>query len=201
MNHPQLTIHPMRRRHIPGILAIENQSFSQPWTEAMFLQELEDVAFSKSFVALQGRELAGYIISWFLRFEVHVLNIAVAPGARHRGVGRALMEFVVDRARSGSKELVTLEVRPSNSVAKQLYESMGFVGCAVRHGYYTETGEDALVMVLVLNRSAVQGERVLHETRRQDRRTHEIPLAKRSEATDVRMKSTPGRLADEDDDA
>ncbi len=146
-----VTIRRMMMRDLDAIMAIETASFAHAWTRPMFVQELEDRSMCKPSVAIDGARVVGYIVSWFLHDEVHVLNVAVDPSERRRGIGRALMEWVVKQARETSRELITLEVRPTNRAARRLYESIGFVAVALRRGYYVETGEDALVMVLRLD--------------------------------------------------
>lgn len=90
--------------------------------------------------------LVGFIVFWLIAGELHVLNVAVAPLAQRRGVGRALMDEAFRRARDANVTEATLEVRRSNLAAIRLYESFGFATTAIRRGYYEENGEDALVM-------------------------------------------------------
>jgi ribosomal-protein-alanine N-acetyltransferase len=79
--------------------------------------------------------------------ELHIGNIAVAPAVRRRGIGRRILEHCLDDARARGIEIATLEVRVSNDPAIALYEKLGFRPVAMRRGYYSDTGEDALVMM------------------------------------------------------
>ncbi len=142
-----LRIEPMRECHLDAVLAIERRSFGAPWTRGMFEQEVAEHAFARPFVALDGGCVVGFAVSWFLADEAHLLNVAVDPGVRRRGIGRALVDHVLARARAEGRRLVTLEVRPGNAPARALYEALGFRAVARRRGYYTDTGEDAIVMV------------------------------------------------------
>jgi ribosomal-protein-alanine N-acetyltransferase len=85
---------------------------------------------------------------------MHITNIAVHPASRRRGIGRGLLGSVLEDARRRATRLVVLEVRPSNIEARALYESFGFQVVGRRRGYYYDTGEDALVMEVVLTKDA-----------------------------------------------
>jgi ribosomal-protein-alanine N-acetyltransferase len=145
-----LILEPMRVEHVPEVVAIERSVFDSPWTEGMFRQEVNDHYLSRSWVATNGARVIGYLVSWFLRDEVHLLNIALHPGHRGRGYGRQLLEHLVDEAVHGGRYVITLEVRESNLPARRLYESFGFVDVGRRRGYYQDNREDAIVMMLDL---------------------------------------------------
>lgn len=133
------------------ILVIERASFPSPWTAALFLQEL-DVAFSRVIVARRddaAAEMLGYLCRWIVADEVQVLNLAVAPAARRRGVAAALMEEVRREATTLGLVALTLEVRRSNAAARGLYAALGFAEAGMRPGYYAR-GEDALILRCVL---------------------------------------------------
>src|SRR5262249_3285614 len=121
---------------LPEVVAIERASFPNPWTGALFLQEL-DVAFSRTIVArdLDG-SVAGYLCRWLVADEVHGLNVAVHPRWRGRGLGAALMHEAVREARSAGVAAVTLEVRRSNIAARRLYEALAFEHVGSRPNYY-----------------------------------------------------------------
>jgi len=141
----------MTGAHLDAVVRIEETLFRDgPWTREMFRQELEDLAMSRPVVATLDGEVVGYMATWFLRHEVHLLNIGVAKGHQRKGYGRRMVDHLIDQARTGARALVTLEVRAGNDAALTLYESLGFVQVAVRKHYYEETGEDAVVMVLDL---------------------------------------------------
>ncbi len=134
---------------LPAVVAIERASFPNPWTGALFLQEL-DVAFSRTIVAHRpDGSVAGYLCRWLVADEVHVLNVAVHPRWRGQGLGAALMDAVVREARASGVAAVTLEVRRSNVAARRLYESLAFEQVGSRRNYYGR-GEDALILRLAL---------------------------------------------------
>jgi len=132
---------------LPRILEIERLSFSQPWSLNSFRRELS-LSFSRTYLAVIDGEIAGYLCRWLVAGEVHILNIAVHPGIRRRGVASALLAETVDEAIRVQAELMILEVRRSNLAAQQLYRRFGFVHRRLRRNYYG-AGEDALVMELV----------------------------------------------------
>lgn len=146
----EITIEPMRHAHIPAIMEIEREAFTTPWTAEMFRQEVEDNRLSRSYVAMAGDRLVGYLVAWFLNNEVHLLNVAVAASDQRRGTGRRMLQFLLDTAASEKKEIITLEVRESNRVAIELYRSFGFSRIGVRSQYYQDDKEDAVLMARYL---------------------------------------------------
>jgi [ribosomal protein S18]-alanine N-acetyltransferase len=143
----EMTIEPLAEAHLRHVLSIERECFPAPWTEGMFRQEVEETWLSRSFVAIHDGEVAGYIIAWFLRGEVHVLNVAVTAKYQRQGIGRKLMSHVIELGEQSEHQLVTLEVRASNDPAKLLYVTMGFAPVGIRRRYYRDNDEDAIVMV------------------------------------------------------
>jgi ribosomal-protein-alanine N-acetyltransferase len=137
----------MRRAHIPAVLRIEREAFKSPWTAEMFLQELEDNGLSRSCVALEGGNVIGYFIAWFLHQEVHLLNIAVAASRQRKGVGRRMLQLLLEMAKRELKVLITLEVRESNAAAIEMYRSFGFTPVGLRRHYYQDDKENALLML------------------------------------------------------
>jgi ribosomal-protein-alanine N-acetyltransferase len=142
----EFAIDPLELAHIPGVLAIERDLFPAPWTEGMFLQEVEEKWLSRSFVGRIDGAIVAYIVAWLLRGEVHILNLAVAPAHQRHGYARRLLVHMLDLAREEQCTLITLEVRVSNTPAKLLYHSMGFAPVGIRRRYYHDNNEDALVM-------------------------------------------------------
>jgi ribosomal-protein-alanine N-acetyltransferase len=140
-------------RDLPSILAIERASFSDPWTEDAF-----ESAFAlqrmRLFVAEESPEearggaavLVGYVVALLLGVEAEIADLAVAPRARRRGIARRLLERTLADLSSRGVEMVFLEVRESNSAARTLYESRGFVSVGRRRGYYRHPAEDALIL-------------------------------------------------------
>ena len=146
----EISIEPMTAVHVPDVVALETELFDHPWTKGMFLQEVDDNHLSRPFVALHSGKVVGYLISWFLRDEVHLLNIGVSPRLQRRGIARRFVDHLIALARLERRKLITLEVRVGNTPARALYESYGFRTVKRQKEYYEDTGEDAIVMVLVL---------------------------------------------------
>jgi ribosomal-protein-alanine N-acetyltransferase len=130
-------------------MAIERTAYAYPWSERFFRQELQ-VECARSFLAESAGRIAGYILFWLLPGEIDIHNIAVHKDFRRRGLGRSLLGKVIVEARKRDSARVTLEVRKSNTAAQKLYESVGFTVSGVRKGYYSDDGEDALLMTLEL---------------------------------------------------
>lgn len=130
-------------------MAIERAAFPFPWSAGFFHQELR-VPCSRSLLAVADGKTVGYVIYWRLPGETDIHNLAVHPDHRRQGVGRALLQAVVEETRREGLRRITLEVRKSNEAAQRLYQSLGFVSQGVRKGYYSDDGEDALIMALEL---------------------------------------------------
>jgi len=130
---------------LDGVMAIEEVSFPTPWSREMFLEDFPR-DFSDTLVAAGAEdEVLGYAVCWTLAGESHLLNIAVHPARRGRGIGRALLSECIRRAAGAGASRVFLEVRARNEAAQRLYRSMGFEFRGIRKGYYTDTGEDAVI--------------------------------------------------------
>lgn len=137
----------MQLRDLNDVLQIERHSFPTPWSRRAFVSELTENSYAFYLVARRGGRVVGYLGSWFVLDEAHITNVAVHPDARGQGVGRLLMEQIIERTESRGCRRITLEVRRSNQIAQNLYSSLGFAFKGVREGYYTDTHEDAFVMV------------------------------------------------------
>jgi ribosomal-protein-alanine N-acetyltransferase len=130
---------------LPAVLAIERRSFQTPWSLAMFVLELSKPAGIS--LAVAGEHgLAGYLVCSRYADVWHLMNIAIAPEHRRRGIATELMEQLFDRAGPGAR--FTLEVRTSNRSAIEMYERFGFRPAGHRRRYYHDNGEDALIMWL-----------------------------------------------------
>jgi ribosomal-protein-alanine N-acetyltransferase len=139
----------MTSADIDEVIAIERSSFQFPWSTRFFLEELQ-VKCARAVLAEIDRRIVGYVLFWLLADEVDIHNIAVHPDFRRRGLGRLLLDQVVAAARAHDAVRVTLDVRCSNTSAQRLYQTFGFVLQGLRKGYYSDNGEDALVMALKL---------------------------------------------------
>jgi [ribosomal protein S18]-alanine N-acetyltransferase len=148
MTTEPFTIRALGYGDLPQVIAIERRAFPTPWSLAMFVLELSKPS-SICLAAVQadgsrtGKLLAYTICSRYADVW-HVMNIAVDPPWRRRGIGTALLTALLERA--GANESYTLEVRPSNPGAISLYERFGFRSAGTRPRYYRDTGEDALIM-------------------------------------------------------
>ncbi|MGC9323712.1 MAG: ribosomal protein S18-alanine N-acetyltransferase [Desulfomonilia bacterium] len=131
---------------LQAILEIEQQSFSSPWDLETFIMSLEDPRSMCSGAKIHGVPI-GYCFALDMKNMLHVLNLAVHPEYRRRGVARRLLSEMIDRARIMDRSYVVLEVRTSNVPARFLYTSMGFSHVSTWREYYTDTHEDAEVMV------------------------------------------------------
>lgn len=145
---PGFRIRNLESGDLDGVMAIEGASFPSPWSRALFEEEIGR-RFSDAIVAVEdpGEETAGYAICWTIGEESHLLNIAVRPDARHRGIGRSLLRECIRRSALAGGRSIVLEVREGNDAAIRLYRRHGFRPAGVRKGYYTDTGEDAIVFL------------------------------------------------------
>jgi len=142
-------LEPMTPAHLEEVLAIEDASFKAPWTRNLFAQELAtSIACSLVIrITIKDRQiLAGYAIFWIVANEVDIQKIAVKPDYRRLGTATCLLKALLQSARDKGCTAATLEVRRSNTAAIRLYEKLGFVVKGIRRCYYSEQGEDALIM-------------------------------------------------------
>jgi ribosomal-protein-alanine N-acetyltransferase len=132
---------------IDAVLAIEQASFTNPWTREMYHAELENRGVSFCFLAKDAEGLiVGFCSVWRVLDELHINNLAVLPEYRRAGVATALLERVLEHGAASGAQRVTLEVRRSNDPARLLYERFGFTVAGIRRAYYTRPVEDALVL-------------------------------------------------------
>ena len=133
---------------LDSVLEIEHLSFPHPWRLSTFIGELDNYPISIPFAIIhrQNDLLMGYIILWFLQEEVQISNFALHPDFRRMGVGEAVLRDVLDKIKKEGAKEIFLEVRPSNCVARSLYEKLGFQILGVRKNYYLSPVEDALIM-------------------------------------------------------
>lgn len=155
-------IGPMRRRHLRGVLRIEEQANPRPWSLSLFLSELRYTESRAYLVARVGTEIVGYAGLMLVAGEGHVTNVGVDPSYRRQAIATRLMLELVRRGLDEGAEALTLEVRVSNLAAQELYRRFGFVPAGVRKNYYpastrsasagapppegAEGNEDALIM-------------------------------------------------------
>jgi [ribosomal protein S18]-alanine N-acetyltransferase len=128
-----------------AIEAIEQRAYPTPWSRSMFASELAKPT-SICLGAFEGSDLLGYVINSRYVDAWHVMNVAVDPDRRRRGVATTLLERLFELTRDDERRGYTLEVRISNEDAIHLYERLGFEPRGIRRGYYTDNKEDALIM-------------------------------------------------------
>jgi ribosomal-protein-alanine N-acetyltransferase len=130
---------------LTAVEAIEQRAYPTPWSRSMFASELAKPT-SICLGAFEGEELVGYVINSRYVDAWHVMNVAVDPEHRGRGIATALLERLFVLTREDERRGYTLEVRVSNEDAIRLYEKLGFEARGTRRGYYTDNREDALIM-------------------------------------------------------
>ena len=141
-------IAPMTVADIAAVVAIEDRSFPTPWSASSFRFEIEENPYASLFVlrtARRGR-VVGFACVWVVDQEMKLNNLAIHPRWRRRGLGTRLLSYLLDFGVSQGCLEVTLEVRPSNEAALELYRAMGFRRAGLRKRYYSDTHEDALIM-------------------------------------------------------
>nr|WP_079914609.1 MULTISPECIES: ribosomal protein S18-alanine N-acetyltransferase [unclassified Paenibacillus] len=136
----------MQMDDIPAICEIEQEAFTTPWTAGAFQNELTNNQFARYMVMECDGEIAGYGGMWLIMEEAHVTNVAVRKKYRGQKLGERLMRELQKTASFFGAVRMTLEVRPSNQVAINLYEKLGFYSVGLRRGYYTDNREDAMIM-------------------------------------------------------
>lgn len=133
-------------KHIADIIRIERESFDIPWSVQAFTYEFLYNDLSHYLVALLADDVVGYGGQWIIMDEAHITNIAIDPFYRGQGIGYRLMKALIKQAIELGAVKMTLEVRPSNTLARRLYHKLGFVERGLRKNYYSDNKEDAIIM-------------------------------------------------------
>jgi [ribosomal protein S18]-alanine N-acetyltransferase len=144
-NDSPMSIRRLAYSDLPGVISIERRSFPTPWSLAMFVLELSKPS-GICLAAVEGDQLAGYLVCSRYDTVWHLMNVAVSPDRRRSGIATRLINQLFDQAEDTAP--FTLEVRMSNREAIQMYEGFGFRSAGVRRRYYHDNGEDALIMWL-----------------------------------------------------
>jgi ribosomal-protein-alanine N-acetyltransferase len=142
----RLVVGPMRMADVGAVLEIERLSFSSPWPAFAFEQELTANRLAHYRVARLGDRVVAFGGIWLMVDEAHITTFGVHPDHRRKGIGRRLLLQLAEVARELGSARMTLEVRVSNEPAQYLYRSFGFNVTGRRVAYYSDDGEDALVM-------------------------------------------------------
>ncbi len=135
----------MREDHLEKIAELEKLCFSDPWSLRSITSELNN-PLSLWVVAEENGVVAGYVGSQSVLGEADMMNLAVAPACRRRGIGRKLVEELIRRLKEQRTHVLVLEVRASNDPAIGLYEELGFIQVGYRPNYYVHPKEDALIL-------------------------------------------------------
>ena len=140
----------MRSPDVEAVADIERAAYEFPWTPGMFADCIG--SGHECWVAREGAEILGYAILAAGAGEAHLLNVCVRPTRRRRGHGTALVRHMIDRAAGCNARTLFLEVRPSNTAARRMYEDLGFREVGRRRNYYpaAEGREDAEILALSL---------------------------------------------------
>ena len=141
-----LAVEPMRLTDVQSVLEIERLSFSSPWPAYAFEQELSANRMAHYIVARRGDAVVGFAGIWLMVDDAHITTFGVHPDHRRQGVGRRLLLRLAELSQELGSARITLEVRVSNLPAQALYSSFGFREAGRRIAYYSDDGEDALVM-------------------------------------------------------
>lgn len=136
---------PLMQEHVKQIAQLEAQCFSLPWSERSISSEISN-PLSYWLVAVDGDVVAGYVGSQSVMGEADMMNIAVLPEYRRKGIAKALVEKLIYELQKRNVHCLTLEVRASNIAAISLYEQLGFAQIGRRPNYYSAPKEDALIL-------------------------------------------------------
>lgn len=143
---PKLAIEPMRHGDIPTVQAIERSVFPSTWPRNAYASELNQNRHATYLVMRREDHVVGYGGLWKIGREAHITTIGVRADQQGRGLGSTLFCALLQRAYDLGTSWITLEVRIGNAVAISMYERFGFKAIGRKRGYYTDNGEDALVM-------------------------------------------------------
>jgi [ribosomal protein S18]-alanine N-acetyltransferase len=155
-----LRIEPMTLDDLPAVHAIERASFAVPWPDDAYRNEIRTNRLASYVVARLDDAVVGFAGLWVMVDEAHVTTFAVDPRWRRRGVGERMLLALLDLAISRHAREATLEVRLSNLPARKLYEKHGFRPVGIRPRYYSDNGEDALIMTTEALSSPAMRERM-----------------------------------------
>ncbi|NYE56591.1 ribosomal protein S18-alanine N-acetyltransferase [Carboxydothermus ferrireducens] len=140
----------MELKDLPQVLDIEKLSYTNPWSKASFMYEITENPLATYLVAREGDKVIGYGGIWIVLDEAHITTLAVHPAYRRNGVGKSLLNALLDVAKNRKVRNIILEVRASNFPAQNLYQKFGFKPIGIRKKYYSRPEEDAIVMSLEL---------------------------------------------------
>ncbi|MGM9946179.1 MAG: ribosomal protein S18-alanine N-acetyltransferase [Lysinibacillus sp.] len=146
-----ITYRKMTPDDVEAVHAIELATFPTPWTLDSFHYEMRENQYAHYLVAEDETGIVGFCGMWLVIDAAQITNVAVVERMRGQKIGEALMKEAMRVAREANMDVMSLEVRVTNVVAQNLYRKLGFQDGGIRKGYYTDNGEDALVMWVNLN--------------------------------------------------
>ncbi|HZJ84149.1 MAG TPA: ribosomal protein S18-alanine N-acetyltransferase [Syntrophomonadaceae bacterium] len=135
----------MKASDVDEVIGIEREAFTLPWSKESYLADLRN-DFATYLVCDYAGQVAGYAGMWVVFYDAHITNVAVAKEYRNQGIGKMLLMGLEKVAKEKEATRMMLEVRPSNYAAIHLYKSIGFKPYNIRKNYYSDNGEDAIVM-------------------------------------------------------
>ena len=135
----------MKAEHVPQVAQLEKLCFADPWSEMSIESELKSI-WSYWVVAVEDEQVVGYVGSQSSIDETDIMNIAVHPGWRRRGIAESLIDYLIKDLKNRGSHALMLEVRVSNDPAIALYEKLGFRQVGLRKNYYRNPKEDALIL-------------------------------------------------------
>ncbi|GIO28124.1 ribosomal protein S18-alanine N-acetyltransferase [Ornithinibacillus bavariensis] len=139
-------IREMELADIRGVMTVEAASFTTPWTEAIFRQEITENKYAHYYVMELADKIVGYVGMWIVHDDAQITNIAILPDFRGKKLGETLFRFSLQKAVRLGVTRLSLEVRVTNIIAQRMYRKFGLVPGGLRKQYYTDNNEDALVM-------------------------------------------------------
>jgi len=149
----EITILEMHENHVDSVVAIDSQANKNSWSGSTFIKEINSpthilLVAVKDFDVSHADKVKGFSGGQLIADELHVHSLAVDLLSRRQGIGRTLIEELLNDAKERDATCATLEVRVGNKAAISLYESLGFISEGIRPKYYADNGEDALIMWL-----------------------------------------------------
>jgi ribosomal-protein-alanine N-acetyltransferase len=188
----KLQIVPMRVTDLAAVHAIERASFDSPWPADAYRSELETNRLAQYLVVRADDEIAAYGGMWLMVDEAHIITFAVHPLWRRQRLGEQLLLAMLDIALDAGAHEATLEVRLSNLPARRLYEKYGFRPVGLRPRYYSDNGEDALIMTTDQLRDPPMRERIARLRTALDAAPPPLPPSERFARGNDEGQSDPG---------
>ena len=150
---PVINLRPMTGSDLEQVTALDRESFQTPWPEEAFVYDLQRIHSAICWVAEMdhpdaGKLLVGMIVVWVNGEKAHIGTLAVKPGYRRRGIAQHLLAEALLECNRRQVQQVTLEARIGNQKAQQLYQRFGFQQVGLKQGYYQDSNEDAILMLL-----------------------------------------------------